>query len=661
MRFRTRELFLAGALTVSTVGLAVPASAASPVADLRTDAATPPGKPELFLANIDDDAGVCKARSKELLVDAAGREQADNESFRVQEAALREEAKDPAKKEAAERKYAALRRTHRLAQYQADRDMAGCNDAADTVVNGAQDEADLARLHTAPWAAAPASATGRVTVPGAGADHVRLFVKRPKSAAPRGWEVVGPDTKLSAAELRAGVELGIEGRDIVRDSAVWAGRVTVRLDVTANGVTSSRTVALEQAPVLTQLNTQRLQEALASDDQDPETGKPFTDALAAAVKANGVATPLRRVDTGGDQWMQDLFEPGYASIPGPGGKPHGMRVLIPSVNENRHAASRVVFTELAGPDVAAVHIAHVPTPDEDSTYDSMGNLETVPAYPGYPAGRIVIGGDPADGKKGPAAEMLTFLRSQNMQKPLSLDTSWLSVGHIDEFVQFLPAPGSRLGWRAVVADPRSGMRILQDAKKAGYGGQIMHGGLPALDWRYTDHVDQRSISEFLADPQFLHVNDRSAKRIDANVAVLKREVGLTDADIVRVPALFTARTMDYLMLQSEIRSMKPGPDRDAAEARLRAMDQAVALIPGTVNGLVLNNGEYVAPKPFGPLIGGKDVFTEAIDKAFATTGYTVRYVDDLLSTHVSEGEIHCATNTLRAVFSTDQRWWPHSA
>ncbi len=62
-------------------------------------------------------------------------------------------------------------------------------------------------------------------------------------------------------------------------------------------------------------------------------------------------------------------------------------------------------------------------------------------------------------------------------------------------------------------------------------------------------------------------------------------------------------------------------------------------------------------RPFGPIVNGKDVFATAISKAFAGIGYQVAYANDLTSVHVSEGEIHCATNTLRDSLAPTERWW----
>jgi protein-arginine deiminase len=642
----SRLPFLTGAVAVALLGTALPAGAVGgPVAALHADHLS---GPVLFLANLDDDAGRCRAKARTVAKDAVAQEAAYDDAFYQRKDELDKEPD----KEKAEREYQELVRTYQRQKNAADRMMAACNDAADTVVNGVQDAKDLARVRTQAWLGAPAGATGKLSV---STDRVRVFVKR--ASAPAGWELVGPSMTLTVDEVRHGVELGIEGRDVVRDSAVWDGTAELKLVVSGNGSSATGSLALKEAPLLTQLNTQRLQKVYAGvAGGSDKVGAAWRKQLDKVVDQTGVPSGLQQLDQGDDSWTQDLFEPAYMSIPGPGGKPQGMKVLLRSVNDSRRLGSRVIFTELAGADVAGVHVEHVPSPDENESYDSMGNLETIPPTPGHPAGRIVIGGDGFDhGKTGPAPEMVTLLKSQGMQDPLALDTSWLTVGHVDEFLQFVPAPGSRLGWRALIADPAAGLELLRGVQKGKHGAEIMHGGLPKLEWPYDLRIDQRSTDEFLADQQFVETNERAALKIHANVEVLKREAGLTDADLVRVPSLFTAKSMDYGMLETEISQLEAGAEKDKAIAKLHGMRDAVAEIPGPVNGLVLNAGRYVAPKPYGPVVNGKDVFASAIDKALGGIGYQVTYADDLTSEHVSEGEIHCATNTLRDSLST--RWW----
>ncbi|WP_285644434.1 protein-arginine deiminase family protein [Lentzea sp. NBRC 102530] len=589
---------------------------------------------KLFLANIDDDAGVCRERARTLVAEAVAREAAADQRYYQERKELQKLAET--EPERAEREFRELERGHRLAQNQTDRDLAACNDAADEIVNGTRDEADLTGLSIAPVST---SEPGRLTVQGS--ENVRLFIKRAGA-----WEVVRPGEELSPAELEHGADLAIEGRDVVRDRAVWDGRVTVTL--TVGGDSSS--VQLHQAPVLTADNTLRLENVLISDRRaNGQQQARFDQDVSSAVQANGVG--FTRVSTGDDdKWMQDVLEPAYSSVPGPDGEPHGMRVLIQSTNDMHRKASRVAFTEFAGSDVAAIHIGHVPVPGENPSLDSAGNLETVPPTPQHPNGRIIVG---AEEGKGPAAELLLLLRSQGAQQPIELDTSWLEIGHVDEFVQFLPVPGSRLGWRAIVADPRKGLRLLERLRDE-HPDDVLHAGLPELTWPDDQHIDQRTIGEFLGDEQFLRTNDKAAAKIEANLAVLGDEVGLTEEDVVRIPSLFTYKTMTYKLLLSSINVMPAGEEKQKAEATLRAMDAAGAEIPNTVNGLVLNNNAYVAPQPFGPQVAGRDVFADAITDAFASTGYRVTYVDDIRYPHIEEGEIHCATNAFRAL---DRKWW----
>ncbi|MFJ6079846.1 hypothetical protein ACIQI8_00485 [Streptomyces sp. NPDC092369] len=81
--------------------------------------------------------------------------------------------------------------------------------------------------------------------------------------------------------------------------------------------------------------------------------------------------------------------------------------------------------------------------------------------------------------------------------------------------------------------------------------------------------------------------------------------------------------MDYGMLETEIRGMDDSPDKDS-----RTRQRQGRLRRGHRRGL-----------PQHRLV------------------YRVTYVDELISPHVSEGEIHCATNTVGDVCGADARWW----
>ncbi|MFC9245115.1 protein-arginine deiminase domain-containing protein [Streptomyces sp. NPDC057136] len=551
-----------------------------------------------------------------------------------------------------------------------DAKLAKCNDAADTKVNGRADTADLARLRTVPMPKLRSSATGTVKVTGTGtgtgAKYTRLFVKRTT-----GWTVVKATTRLSATELRAGVELGIEGTDVIRDRAVWDGTAVVELKVSPGGGAETTTdrVTLHAAPLLTHHHVQQAQQVMVTELRGgyvyERTQRKFVKELETQVKRAGISTPLVKFTMGEEEqdiWAQDFLEPGYVTMAGPGGKPQGMRVMIRSAQKDR-PAGRQVFEKLRGRDVGAVQVA-LGRGVEDSSLDSMGNLETIPAYEhggrSYPAGRIVMGEYKDTGVK-PVKAMRTLLASQGMQDPLLLDTSWLDVGHVDEFVQFLPAD-TRRGWRIAIADPEAGMKLLKDAKAAG------HGATKMFSFKGTEYASapKETINQVLTSDKIRADNALAARRIAANLEILKRETGITDAEVVRVPALYSRPSDegrgDFAGTQRLTRLGASVDVPDAAgEFGKRDLTEAVddtlvtsAYIPGAVNGVVLGKNRYLAPKQWGPVIGGKDIFTAAVNAAYRKAGMRVSYIDDYEIYHLGMGEVHCGTNTLRDISAP---WW----
>jgi protein-arginine deiminase len=94
-------------------------------------------------------------------------------------------------------------------------------------------------------------------------------------------------------------------------------------------------------------------------------------------------------------------------------------------------------------------------------------------------------------------------------------------------------------------------------------------------------------------------------------------------------------------------------ERTGASRLAAAPVQMSAYVPGAINGVVLSHTRYLAAKQWGPVIGGKDLFGEAVTDAYAKAGLQVAYLDDWMY-HLGAGEVHCGTNTLR---ETSARWW----
>ncbi|MER7483600.1 protein-arginine deiminase domain-containing protein [Streptomyces sp. NPDC126510] len=551
-----------------------------------------------------------------------------------------------------------------------DAKLAACNDGSDTKVNGTEDAADLARIRSVPLPDLPAGATGSLKL-AAGGEHAHLFLRRAGK-----WILVTSGTRLTAAELRSGAEFGVEATDVVRDSAKWDGRVVVRLTVASGRTSTSDAVTLRVAPLLTQHHLQDTRQVMVSEVQgegpDSRLQRKFVSALGKEVEKAGITTPLVTFTKYADRWAQDFVEPAYVSMTGPGGQRQVMRVMLRSAQPDRDAG-RELFERMRGRDIGVVQVTDRAEPD-DWSLNSMGNLETIPPHThggrSFPAGRIVMG-ERKDSGARPSKVMRTLLKSQGLQDPLLLDTSWLAVGHVDEFVQFLPA-GTARGWRIGVADPQAGLKLLRDAKRDGHGRTKMF----SVPGRGDSPAPRETIDQALASRHLVADNEMAARRIAANLEILKRETGVTDGEIVRVPALYTRDSEALTADGQEIpvpRLTRMGAGSDlvnslgdhgqqkwlagnpaASRAGARATVTTSAYVPGAVNGLLLTRDRYLAPRQWGPVINGKDVFTQAVTAAYQRVGLKVSYIDDWYTYHLGMGEVHCGTNTLRDATSA---WW----
>jgi protein-arginine deiminase len=504
-----------------------------------------------------------------------------------------------------------------------------CNDASDNTQRAPQ---YLAPLKTVPITIVSKNAKGSVTVPDVTQrKFVRIFQKQGKN-----WVFIDDKHTFSQKELKTGLELGIDARN-TRRPKVWDGRVTVHFNAQDGDVKSADTVMLRVAPVLTHHHLQKVEQVLAV--QGNKTDSPylvdFTNTLNSIAKAAGLKKDLYLFNASDDIWAQDFVEPGYASMPGPKGTV-SIRIMIRCPQDER-VAGRQLFEYYRKAGVGAVqHLG-----GKRDEINSGGNIEAIPPYTfkgkSWPAGRVILGNH---GKQ--RHHILPYLEAQESQNPLLLDTAWLSIGHVDEFLQFLPAKNKR-GWVAVIDDPLAAIMLLQETRKAG------HGFLPAISRKNDTSsgpgdcggfgcgpipVNSPTIAQLLADKKLMRLNEKCAQRIEGNIKIIKKEVGLTDQDIVRIPALF--KNSDF---------------SDGDDSRL----QVAAFFPGVVNNLVLTGyNTCVAPNPWGPVVEGKDILAETISKKYAKIGMRVKFIDDWNTHHNFGGEVHCGSNSIRDMAA---KWW----
>ncbi|KZZ92555.1 Protein-arginine deiminase [Moelleriella libera RCEF 2490] len=567
-------------------------------------------------------------------------------------------------------------------------ELAKCHDAEDD-----EQRADkyLAPMRTVPITGLSKSAKGRVTVPDAKVEGlVRIFHSNDDG---KSWKIVKKDTVFSAQDLEKGLRLGVDARDVRRPN-VWDGKAVVEFYVEDGETKSKDTVMLRVAPVLLHHHRQAVEKVFADRYPDVDKKKPVRDYLdrlhrdvSAAMKSANIREPLK-LFAESDFWVQDWFEPAYTSMPGPKNTTVSLRINIAGRRADKKESSRLLYTELRGDGVGGIEASAWSKSFSkiQQTLQAGGNIETIPPHEHngkkYPTGRVVYGGNDQA-----FLNARDFFKAQGMQEPLMLDSTWLSVKHLDEMIQFVPAKSER-GWAVLAVDPDRGIDLLTQLKNAGKGDQ-------RLVNRGNRDVGP-TVKSFLADERNSNATKLASQRMKANLQLLMKETGIKDEEIYRLPFLVGPEAwvseqllrVPYQRRSSAISRRVDAPPSTAAEieaeeknpaldvAFRNAIERVVPLekeptsakmrrqassggpldsyLPNPVNGVPLSDTHYMAPKPHGPGLGDLDIFQDWTERKLKEVGFTnVIFVDEWL-VHANGGELHCMTNTYRDV---SQRWW----
>ena len=318
-----------------------------------------------------------------------------------------------------------------------------------------------------------------------------------------------------------------------------------------------------------------------------------------------------------DQWIQDELE--FANLYSAHER---LQVIVNSIRSNRNdPLERYIEEVLASSDE---RIAQTWGDKSPNSQDSFGNMEVSPPVTvdgeHYPFGRIYYGEWFGD---GPVKDVTNMLADQGLQDPFVLDVSWLCVGHVDEFTSFVPDPSAPKGFRLYVSDTEVGYDFLE--------GLDRDYALPKFE---ADH-HYATVGDLLDDEALRMLNeDLQRDDIEPSIELMKAELGLDEADIVRIPSVF--------------------------EEFQGCWGATLALIPGTVNMLVapLEDGEthLFLPDPFFRQDEGdqaSDPFIQAVNELLPASAEK-HWLDDWDTYHLLMGEVHCGTNTRRAPMDN---WW----
>jgi protein-arginine deiminase len=320
-------------------------------------------------------------------------------------------------------------------------------------------------------------------------------------------------------------------------------------------------------------------------------------------------------ETESDVWAQDTAEIGRICVPAAEGAQQAIAVLTgiraKYTGFNTEPLDRNIREHFR--DVGAVIVDAAQPRAETRWIDWYGNLEVSPPVKSrdgreFPFGRILVG---VQGGLGMHPDVLAFLEAQCLQwPPLTIDTSWLLVGHVDEVVSFVPAPDRR-GFRVLLPSTSLAKAILGELASRGLAGEAVFAG----------HPGETTVAELLEKVAMSEENTRIQNILYETRACLREGLGVDDDDFIEIPVLF----------------------RDG-----------VAVIPNCVNGLICN-GHAVLPDPLGPQVDGDDAFAASIRTVLTNLGVKVHFVDVWESYHTRLGEIHCGTNAIRRI--KEPAWW----
>lgn len=453
-----------------------------------------------------------------------------------------------------------------------------------------------------------------------GRNKIRIFEDLDTSS---GRELIGPGhngEKLRWRDTQRDLILAIEG--VHYPDRNFTGLVDIHLTLERDGQPYDEDfVRLRCAPWLMTPNTLAPQTVYIAQLDNNQTT--IDDLRPVIGKANAQLDEVSFDLSEGDRWLQDEIEIGYSQSPN-----HLLSVCLESP---RYRGLEDFPESLLGENFGHVTRGSI---DERTRLDSFGNLEVSPPVmvngKKYPLGRILYGDThssiPANAQRHFQPALRDFLVAQKVQAPIELFSDWLNVGHIDEFMTFVPAVNSHKGFKLLLASTNTCFQILEALQSQGDGNLQLRSGK-----RLSGKSAAITINEILDDQTFKRINQDFQRSIDFNERILKQELGLDKEDIIYLPMLF-----------------------EGTNRRNPEVERADSFFPNMVNMIVLGS-QLAIPKPFGPQLDNICQFEKAVRFQLEPLGLTCNFIDDWDTYFKDFGELHCGTNVKRQPFSF--HWW----
>ncbi len=412
------------------------------------------------------------------------------------------------------------------------------------------------------------------------------------------------------AELDGGadpLELRVEFKDFDTDAVLQVEELDENGDVL-----QSIDVALRSSPLFLNHHLQPAELIIATETSYGRVNNDaFLEGYADAVGER--FEPAKGREYFQDPWMQDEIEFAYGVLP----DGQALDLVIDSIRDR----GLDDYPE----DVWAGEGVGVKTWGRGyaSSQDSFGNLEVSPPVDGFPFGRIYYG---ASARYRPQADPLFDTFEENrIQEPFEVDISWLCVGHVDEFMTFVPDSTAPRGFRFVINDVDAGYEVLE----------AMDPSTPLPRYTGGQNHGYSTVGELVEDNGLrVHNEDIQLDYLDPIREQMISELGLLDEEVILLPGLF--EEIGY------------------------CGNTNAALIPGMANLIVADFGEGANLFIADPFLRSdlndqsSDPMIQAVQDVLPAEA-ELHFLDDWDVYHLGLGEVHCGSNVLRTPSPTD--WW----
>lgn len=345
--------------------------------------------------------------------------------------------------------------------------------------------------------------------------------------------------------------------------------------------------------------------------------------------------------TTADMWMQDWGEVGVVKLKSEK-KP---QTVVFDSNRGRDNA------ELPGILAGFWNSYLLKNPSEaNAGGDYGGNIEVTPD-------NVLLIGDTS------TPELREYLEKHGYKNRMAvLETDWLHVGHVDEYISVCPNPKAARGYSLIKANPRLALRLIKDASLEELK------AIPLKDYRDA----MINVRSYLRKAE---VNRAAQKRLKNNVAVPEEQkFGIAVLNYIEKPEnssesgaelatghmVRTSEVEEFIKLNLTLANLIDTNLKKACEKisevrnesgklhsiisfpafyRVMYSGKHIAYLPGSVNQLILNN-QLIVPDP------KIEIMRKNIARSVSMLGLQANFVDSL-PYHNLQGQIHCGTNVFR--------------